>query len=206
MLVYFSEDQGKRDCKLDAFCCFSSARDKVFLMMADGFGESSQEGVYKTIQNLSSLISIEGPDKIHPEHLQSSLEEHVKISFLGVSIINSFAHIVSSGDCRIYANGQLISSDDSVAWKALIKRKSHSEVAKGAAKHPLRNYLTSHAEKGKKVNFKEIDLNIRPGDRVLVCTDGVWSIFHNHISNREFSLDMIHGNIIDNGMALELVF
>lgn len=206
MLAYFSEDQGSRDCNLDAFCCFSSARDKVFLIMADGFGESSQEGVYKTIRNLSALISNDGCEKILPEHLESSLEENVKISFLGVSIMNSCAHIVSSGDCRIYVNGQLISSDDSVAWKALIKRKSHDEAAKYATRHPLRNYLTSHVEKGKKVNFKEIDLNISPGDRVLICTDGVWSMFHNHIYNREFSLDMIHGNIIDNGMALELVF
>ncbi|GAB2731534.1 PP2C family protein-serine/threonine phosphatase [Halomonas garicola] len=207
MLVNFSEDQGDRKCNLDAFCCFSSSENKFFLMLADGFGDSSQEGVYKTIRNLSHLISSSECEKINPEHLESSLEESVKISFLGLSVINnSFTHVVSSGDCRVYVNGQVLSSDDSVAWKALIKRKSHDDAAKYAVAHPLRNRLTSHVEKGRKVDFKEIDFKLSSGDRVLVCTDGVWSIFHDHISSGEFSLDMVCGNIIDNGMALELVF
>ncbi len=207
MLVNFSEDQGNRKCNLDAFCCFSSSENKFFLMLVDGFGGSSQERVYKTISNLSNLVSSEECEKIHPEHLRSSLEECVKISFLGLSVINnSFAHVVSSGDCRVYVNGKVLSSDDSVAWKALIKRKSHDDAAKYAVSHPLRHVLTSHLEKGRKVELKEIDFKLKPGDRVLVCTDGVWSIFHEHISNGEFCLDMVRGNIIDNGMALELVF
>lgn len=204
MLVKINSYLGERDLNLDIANCFSTT-DATFFLIADGYGKSTEKQIFNYIQKLSKKISNEGKETILLSHFYNSIAENEKLSLICCMVKNSLATIFHSGDCRLYINGKLFTNDETVAWRAVSKRKSLDDTASAVINHPMRNVLTNYISKNSIENINILEVKVSKKDKIILCTDGVWSLFHDDILSNNFDAAKIIGSLIDNGTVIEFV-
>lgn len=201
MEIELEIEKGSRDHQLDSFLYFY-CEGKYYFIIADGFGNSCQEKISASLNRIAELWIEVGDDIFKENNLNRVVDEKISMSFLAASFDSDKISFFSLGDCRIYLNSLLLSNDDSMAWRALIKRKSLKDTAALATIHPLRHTLTKCIGGGRDLFFEHGEHNINSGGKIVLCTDGAWSIFHESIINGKFSTDMIVSNTSDNSLAI----
>ena len=94
-----------------------------------------------------------------------------------VTINGKVATIGSVGDTRVYLfrAGQLaqLTRDDSVVARLL---ESGAITAEQTRSHPMRNLLTQSLGTKETVDVQINELGLMPGDRLLVCSDGLYPV------------------------------
>ncbi|SFU98482.1 hypothetical protein [Halomonas korlensis] len=203
-LNYF-RDQGKRDDNLDLFTCFST-KNTFFLVLADGYGKSSEEGISHYLQEICHKLIKNHEESTLPDILNSNPPEKLWMSILIAKISESELEVCSIGDCRAYINKNLITYDDSLAWRNLSKRKCFEDVAKLVAWHPLRHKLTDSMTPQRRKDIKTIKESISSGDILVFCTDGIWPIFHEDICSGSFDIKNLDIKTEDNSLAISILF
>lgn len=205
-LQYF-HDQGERDENLDLFFCFSTGPtgNALFLVLADGYGDSSEEDLSHYLQNICHELI-----KNHQEHtlsyvLKSTPPEKSRASVLVAKISGNELEICSIGDCRAYINNLLITTDDSLAWRNLFNRKPSEDVARLVAIHPLRHKLTDSMTPQRRKDITTLKMGVYDGDHLVFCTDGIWPIFHEDICSGSFNVKDINIKLEDNSLALSII-
>jgi|SRR5215471_1939178 len=102
---------------------------------------------------------------------------------------NGMATIGNIGDSRVYlcrgGRLRLLTRDDAVVADLVEAGKIAPEEARF---HPLRNVLTSALGRTEDVAVQVVQLGLRTGDRLLVCSDGLHSIM-DHSDIRELLAD-----------------
>lgn len=204
MNIEFAMEKGSRESQLDNFLIFYYS-NKYYFLIADGFDNSCIEKIFSSLNKIAELWIKNGDNIFKENNLNVAIEDNIKMSFLAASIDNYKLSFFSLGDCRIYSNKILLSSDDSMAWKALIKRKNQKDTAALTTIHPMRHTLTKCVGGGRSLSFEYGEHSIKEGEKVILCTDGAWSIFHKTITDGEFSTEMIIDGTIDNSLAVEIV-
>lgn len=204
MIVKITEHQGERDLNLDIANCFSTY-DATFFIIADGYEESSEKQIFNCIQELSTEILNADKEAIFPSSLYRCVKENIKFSLTCCMVKNSSATLFHSGDCRLYINGELFTKDETVAWRAVSKRKSFGDTASTVINHPMRHVLTNYISKDNIEDINISEVQVSKGDKIILCTDGVWSLFHEHILTNSFDAGKIIGNLMDNGTVIEII-
>jgi len=124
------------------------------------------------------------------------------ISFGSSCAMLSIYHL---GDCRLYLNGKLYTSDDSVAWhkiKNKFKNKDLEFIGGCCTKHPERWWLTKSFPK----NFNDpkfiSQCQLTVGDVITVCTDGFWNLHHSEILSNKLNIKA--KKYIDNSTYIQI--
>jgi protein phosphatase len=99
-------------------------------------------------------------------------------TFVGLLVQGTQASIGSVGDSRLYlmSNGTMrqVTSDDS--WAATILAQDPTLTPEAIAQHPMRNVLTNVLGARESVDVHLIERTIKPGETLLLCTDGVHNV------------------------------
>jgi protein phosphatase len=187
MTVFSKTDKGPREQNQDYFE-IDSFSERLYLMIADGVGgnrggqtasRTACEVFFREIKNGSTPR--EAINKTHEEILELASKTFeltgMATTFTCLVVDGSTAYGVHSGDSRIYllrGNGvKQITEDHSEVAKLLSAgRISKSE----ASTYPRRNVLYSALGVASKFTFQEFDLFLNAGDRVLLMTDGAYSV------------------------------
>jgi PPM family protein phosphatase len=154
----------------------------ALLIVADGMGGHVAGEVASRIAiNAAASTDVDPSDRvaagnraIREEVARDSSLEGMGTTMTLVSIDGDVATIGHVGDSRAYLlrDGQLtqITEDHTVAAEYVaLGRLSPAE----AASHPQRHMLTRTLGLSRFVNVDEIKLDLTPGDRILICSDGL---------------------------------
>lgn len=168
--------QGKRESNLDFFYQLS---EHIFLIL-DGYGSTTKEDISGFYREVSSKNCNKLEDLIHVIQLISpNFQSCITI----IEIKGCYIRYFYQGDIRIYVNSILITKDHSYAWM-LLERKNCFSAEKIASKclfHKYRNLLYKNIKNiddtEKQIEVLKVDLP----SKVLVCTDGYWTIEHEKI-------------------------
>ncbi|WP_157959107.1 hypothetical protein [Salinicola endophyticus] len=202
-LQYF-RSQGERPENLDLFTCLSIGKYSFFIL-ADGYGDSSEEDINNYLQEICfKLISPHQKSELS-DVLKDTIPERAWMSILIAKVSKNEMEICSIGDCRAYINERLITSDDSLAWQNLSKRKCFGDVAKLVAHHPLRHKLTDSMTPQRRKDIIKKREAIYNGDTIIFCTDGIWPIFHEDICSGSFSVKDLDVKTEDNSLAVSIM-
>lgn len=182
---------------------YSFTRDALLLVLADGMGGHIQGEVAATIalQTIGTLFQqhakpyIKKPDKfleesllaahreIHRYRALNRLPETPRTTIVACVVQHNDAYWAHCGDSRLYwmRQGQI-----------LARTRDHSRIetliAQGKVDPAERN---THPERNKLFNclgapnMPIIELsrraNLQPGDLLLLCSDGLWSVLPDHV-------------------------
>jgi PPM family protein phosphatase len=167
-------------------------------VVADGMGgyEGGQEAsrlavqtvrhVYENKFHENAQITLVDALIVAHETIQRYGEQHPEVQGMGttctaISIINRelvFAHI---GDSRLYLIGgntvTRLTRDHSYVGRLVESGIVRSEDAES---HPQRHILTAALGSGREIlpDSPEMPVQLKPGDSLLLCTDGLWSVLH----------------------------
>ena len=111
--------------------------------------------------------------------LENKLLSHMGSVVTGISLEEDEVRIFNVGDSRtyLYRNSlKQVTEDDSYVWELLAGREfSPEELHEKIRKHPKKNIVTSALTGGRgRYNFVEKSIEAEPGDRYLICSDGLW--------------------------------
>ena len=128
-----------------------------------------------------------------------TMEDHLLVNMAsvvaGVWLGDGCVYVFNSGDCRVYrVNGQRlerITNDHSVVQQLF----DSGEITEDEMRfHPSKGIITSAiGAEGIGSDFKLYDkvIPVKIGDRILLCTDGVWEV----LSLEELERIICHGSI-----------
>jgi len=185
----------ERDRNEDAFLCLS---DCGLFLVADGMGgetagdEASRLAV-ETLQEVLTPERLSAADRSLEETLREALEAANEAvldaarSLVGRARMGTTAalavvregvvHISHVGDSRVYLirDGKAVSLTRDHSTVMALVDAGHLTLEQ-ARTHPLRNELTQCLGVNERVNPDYCALRLRPGDRILLCTDGLWDM------------------------------
>lgn len=187
MMVFSQTDRGPREQNQDFFLVeeFSGS---LYLVVADGVGgnKGGQTASRTACENfMAALKSGCSPkDAILSAHdvvldLASKNQEltGMATTLTCVVVKGGRAYGVHSGDSRVYLlrkNGvKQVTQDHSEVARLLLSGKLTKAEA---STYPRRNVLYSAVGTNAKFVFQEFDFELEDGDRILVMTDGVYSV------------------------------
>ncbi|MBI6546988.1 MAG: Stp1/IreP family PP2C-type Ser/Thr phosphatase [Cyanobacteria bacterium NC_groundwater_1444_Ag_S-0.65um_54_12] len=184
-------DVGKvRDINQD---CFATSLEHGLLMVADGMGghlageKAAQSAVDIITAMLTAEISHNGDmrqlirqaiQEANRQIVQASLQDS-SMRGMGTTAtvamtIDDMVHIGHVGDSRAYllreGTIEQITEDHSVVAQLL---KAGAITSQEAANHPYRNVITRCLGMQTDVEADTISLPFRPGESLLLCTDGL---------------------------------
>lgn len=132
-------------------------------------GEASQEALFQALLHAHAAVLRESAARPELEGMGSTAV---------IAVLRGKAlHVANVGDSRAYLvrDGQprLLSRDHSVAARLAEEGELSAEEART---HPLRNQLTEclGGHRAPRPDYARVLL--RPGDRVLLCSDGLWDM------------------------------
>jgi protein phosphatase len=188
-MLFSQTDKGPREQNQDFFL-IESVSDSLYLIVADGVGgnKGGQTASKTACETFISAIKHGATPKeaianTHELILDLAAKNPdltgMATTFSCVAICKNRAYGVHSGDSRIYLlrkNGlQQITQDHSEVARLLLSGKlSKSE----ASTYPRRNVLYSAIGTTSKFVFQEFDFQVTEGDRLLVMTDGIYTVIN----------------------------
>lgn len=197
MKVYGQTDKGMvRETNQD-YICFGKFSDNVpWAIVCDGMGGSSSGDVASKVAAQSIRENIEKLYKsgMHPSNLKNLLLASVNIANInvfdlanedekhkgmGTTVVAAIlkegvASIVNVGDSRAYIIGEnevtQLTKDHSMVQELIDQGKITKEEAET---HPKKNIITRAVGALKEVDADYTEVDISPGDKLLLCTDGL---------------------------------
>ena len=94
-------------------------------------------------------------------------------TIVAATIVGHYAYVANVGDSRLYVIGekiQQITRDHSLVQEMVRMGELDPEQAR---KHPKKNIITRALGAEKTVDIDFFDLKLKPGDVVLMCSDGL---------------------------------
>ena len=165
-------------------------------VVADGMGgyEGGQEAsrlavetvrqVYDSAVNQDPQRALAQGLQVAHENIQRYAAEHPELQGMGttctaLSIVDRQLYFAHVGDSRLY----LVRSDTISRLTrdhSYVSRLVESGVVRSedAESHPQRHILTAALGSGREVapDFPERPILLQPNDRLILCTDGLWSV------------------------------
>jgi protein phosphatase len=180
---------------------YISPDNRVFVV-ADGMGgeRGGATASRLAVEAVQKLWESKKPHKLDKESIQQWLVEAVSnanssvwntsaqdpaVHGMGTTIVVSVQsedghlYIAHVGDSRAYMirDGKTIvlTQDHSVVMELLLQGKISPEQFRNS---PFRNYITRCVGHNNKVEIDRTPVEVRPGDRILLCTDGLPTVVH----------------------------
>ena len=174
-----------------------------FLIVADGMGghANGQDASYLAVQTMLQTVlpSIVGSDALSDTMIVEVLSEGVQQANMAVYqrgkeigaetgttitaalVVNTTAFVVNVGDSRTYLYRE---------YEGLLQvTRDHSRVARLVEEgkiapddiytHPDRNQVYRALGEGSGVAVDWFTVSLQPGDRLLLCSDGLWEMVRN---------------------------
>lgn len=196
-------NKGLRSENLDLISFFT-LNDKMYLIILDGTKETKKDDLIKYSKYL--LSSLKGNDNkycIEKYIRKGGLMYKIKASLSICIMDESSLRVYQAGDCRVYINGKLITEDHSIAWRSI-----GGETQEKIRKITILSHRSKLYNLVKKSNFfiQEHIINLKAGDHIIACTDGVWKDKHEEIiqKNKKIDYQTIDNN--DNASLIEWDF
>lgn len=187
MMVFSQTDRGPREQNQDFFL-IEEFSGSLYLVVADGVGgnKGGQTASRAACENFMAAVKsgCSPKDAILKTHdvvldLASKNQDltGMATTLSCVAIKEGMAYGVHSGDSRVYLlrkNGikQLTQDHSEVARLLMSGKLTKAE----ASTYPRRNVLYSAVGTNAKFVFQEFNFELEEGDRILVVTDGVYSV------------------------------
>lgn len=184
----------KRSDNQDTFSIGSLKHGEVLAVVADGMGGSSGGEVASRLALEAFTRGLHGPEKTDPEHVREAIDQaHRRVrnegmgrsdlAGMGTTLVTLIAKETGDllwgnvGDSRLYRvrNGEIeqISNDHSFVANLVRQGEITPEEAET---HPRRNVLTMALGVEKKIDPEVAEERSEPGDRYLLCSDGLYGM------------------------------
>jgi serine/threonine protein phosphatase PrpC len=202
-LVYGASDVGQTRPVNEDF--FNINREKSLYIVADGMGGHNAGDVaskkatqiadaYLTIDMLKDIRGdirkireavIKSLIQAH-DHVIQLAEKNPKFEGMGCTIVEALIfgnnlHLCHVGDARAYISNKngitLLTKDHSYVMDLVQKGKLTMEEARVS---PLKNKLHQAIGASKTVNPDYKHYSLQEGDRILLCSDGLWDMLSDH--------------------------
>lgn len=197
MKVYAISDVGKiRPINEDSY--YLPAGDERFCAVADGMGGHNAGEVASAlaVETFAQVMRESGRgnggaihaavnranEAVFLESEKDDRKSGMGTTFTALSEEDGCVHIAHVGDSRAYLirNGSImrVTMDHTLVEEMVLQGLI---TVREARVHPKRNYITRALGTGRRVDIDLIQLEVRPGDVFLLCTDGL----SNHVEERE---------------------
>lgn len=156
--------------------------DEVLVIVADGMGgHVAGEVASRIAVNAAASTDLDAADRvaagnraIREEVARDPGLEGMGTTMTLLQVEDDVARIGHIGDSRAYllrdGDFQQLTSDHTVAAEYVAKGELSPEEA---ASHPQRHMLLRTLGLTRYVNVDEVDVQLEPGDRILMCSDGL---------------------------------
>lgn len=198
-LIYKEEDlignaqiKGTRNKQEDSFSTIKRD-EKILAVLADGMGGlysgkmASKLATKTFIENFTREYSFDSVNKflINTTHIiNSKILEKIEDKRIGTTLVAVFVtdkrcYWVSVGDSNLfyYKDGIIETVNKKHIYKNVLKEKLRAgDISREEMlNHPRRNTLTSYLGDNNfhKLEYSKSPLEFRPGDKLLLCSDGV---------------------------------
>ena len=223
MEFYFQSDQGKkRRNNQDYANVFTNQSNKVLALLADGMGGHQAGDIASQLTvneigkswEMTDITSSEAAVKWLIQKIQNENQrvyEHgqqdIALSGMGttleaVSILENKLTLAHVGDSRIYVlrEGRLLPlTEDHSLVNELVR--SGEITPEMAAVHPRKNIITRSVGMPGTIEVDVAIHNIRPNDRILMCSDGLTNMLSETeittIISQNTSLQLASQSLID---------
>lgn len=151
----------------------------------------------ESVSDFLKRVTVMANDAVCDLAYQDGREIELGTTVVAVLIFEGKMNWVSVGDSRIYLqrNGLLSQVSKDHVYANHLKEQVYKGTLSGeeAAEHPERNFLTSYLGIPElvEVNYNDKAISIEPGDRVLLCSDGLFDT----LSEDEISSVLEENNI-----------
>jgi len=140
-------------------------------LLREGLARLKGKGTKTTVSLIKKAV-----DKLSSS-LRERAGEHTGAALVSTLIDGENAYIAHLGDCRAYlireGNMQKLTRDHNVASLLVDAQQITSEEAR---RHPMRHRLTAYVGmEGQAIPEVKL-INLKSGDRLLLCTDGLTSM------------------------------
>lgn len=178
-----------RDHNQDAYCVLDGAK---FWAVSDGMGGESRGGIASSLlikalekvaeqdTSIERLSSIRSSIKDIHRYLRDdltrlSVDESIGTTLVSLTMVLDRAECIWIGDSRLYLwrGPQLkaLTRDHSRAQNLVQKGLLTLEAAR---RHPSRHCLMQAIGMDNEIQCEKISFPVQPGDRLLLCTDGLY--------------------------------
>ncbi len=160
-----------------------ASEDKVTLMVADGMGGHVAGDVASRLAvNAAASSDLEPADRVAAGNraIREEVGRQPNLEGMGTTMTlvellpEAVAHFAHVGDSRayMYRDGELtqVTHDHTVIAEYVATGKLSAEEA---ANHPQRHMITRCLGLTRFVNVDELRIDVEPGDRILLCSDGL---------------------------------
>lgn len=199
-------DTGKvRQQNQDAYYFHVKDREALILV-CDGMGGAKAGNIASRMAAETFVSVVEQTDGQPAERLNSGLEAANRAVFrtaiensdcfgMGTTLVAALvcgrlAHIVNVGDSRAYhikeTGIRQITRDHSVVEDMVARGDITPEEAR---QHPRKNLITRALGAEPQVRGDLFELDLEPGDAILLCSDGL----SNQLSDQEMLYEVLHG-------------
>ncbi len=177
-----------REANEDAFFPTSDGKteDKVTLIVADGMGgHVAGEVASRLAINAAASSQLDPADRVAAGNraIREEVGRQPNLEGMGTTMtllelsVDSGAHLAHVGDSRAYLfrNGELkqVTDDHTVLAEYVAAGKLTEEEA---VNHPQRHMITRCLGLTRFINVDEVVMDVEPGDRFLLCSDGLNSM------------------------------
>jgi PPM family protein phosphatase len=212
--IHQTSRHGSRTYNQDRLA-YSYTKDALMLVVADGMGghrhgEVAAQLAVKSLTDAFQQMAVpilKNPAKFLETQIQQiheaiesltladDLQESPRTTMVAAVLQGSVLHCAHVGDSRLYhfRHGQLLYRTEDHSVVQLMYRKGH--ISKQAMHgHPDRHKLYNclGGEKLPQIDLAKTQ-NLRDGDMLLLCTDGLWS----NLSDEKIG-EILHGGYVNN--------
>lgn len=179
--------QGRRDTNLDVIKQIHHENFSIFLVI-DGFNNKEENLARQQIEDfVEELFASINPSMNYAEFITKFRGVNKffngSVSFLWLE--KNKCHVAFCGDCRVYLNGNLKTTDHTQAWKMCSRRVSNLNlIGELCITHPYQNILLKSM---KNDECEIINFDLQSGDQILIITDGGWQQLHHKIVKTIFN-------------------
>lgn len=166
---------GKSDSNLDDVLILSDSDSSLIIVM-DPFIKDFDINIHS---ELKSFLNSSQKESVSIESALQCLREYsgiVKYSITVVYLKNMLMKYAYVGDCRIYVNSNLVTSDHSQAWQSIKGEYNYNVIGGLCIGHPRQHLLYKRLPTSELFLIKEIHLE--SDYKIIIATDGFWTKHH----------------------------